>query len=195
MMKYILTGAAALALLGCGAKDKAASAPADQFMSTLSALCSKSYGGKVISTDPVDADWAKEVLTIYGAKCTPSEISVALHVGENRSRTWVFTRTDNGLRLKHDHRHEDGSHDAVTMYGGDTATPGTALSQSFPVDAESIALFKKEGLTASVTNVWSVDIAPGESFTYELKRPNRLFQAQFDLSKTVDAPPPAWGHE
>jgi hypothetical protein len=205
MIKQTIIGFSLLALLGCQAQQKTAqrdvsdanvNAPAaDQFMANLLELCGKSYTGKVISTEAVDADWAKEVLTIYVSDCSASEISIPLHVGENRSRTWVFSKTASGLRLKHDHRHEDGTSDAVTMYGGDTATPGTAQTQSFPVDAESIALFKKEDLTASVTNVWSVTHIPGETFTYELKRPGRLFQAQFDLTKTTATPPSAWGFE
>jgi hypothetical protein len=54
---------------------------------------------------------------------------------EDRSRTWVITRTATGLRLKHDYRHTDGTPDALTMYGGDTVGPGTAQRQSFPADA------------------------------------------------------------
>ena len=41
-------------------------------------------------------------------------------VGEDRSRTWIVSVLSDGrLRLKHDHRHEDGEPDAITMYGGD----------------------------------------------------------------------------
>jgi hypothetical protein len=99
------------------------------------------------------------------------------------------------LRLKHDHRHQDGSHDAVTMYGGDTAQPGSELRQEFPVDAESIAMFEREGLTASVTNTWAMEIEPGQRFLYELSRPGgRLFQVEFDLTKPVAVPPTPWGH-
>jgi hypothetical protein len=107
----------------------------------------------------------------------------------------VLTRTAAGLRLKHDHRHEDGSHDAVTMYGGDTKSPGTERRQEFPVDAESIAVFEREGLTASVTNVWAMEIDDGR-FLYELARPGgRLFQVEFDLTSPVALPPAPWGHE
>ena len=47
------------------------------------------------------------------------------------------------------------------MYGGDTTTAGTAARQEFPVDAESRALFEKEGSQASVTNTWAMEIEPG----------------------------------
>ena len=134
--------------------------------------------------------------------CTANEVRIPLHVGEDRSRTWVVTRlrdddgdgrTD-GLRLKHDHRHVDGSEDAVTQYGGDTARAGTAWRQEFPVDAYSVAMFEREGLTASTANVWAMEIEPGKAFTYELARPGgRLFRLRFDLTETVSAPPAPWG--
>jgi len=128
----------------------------------------------------------------------------------NRSRTWVITRTgtgeDAGLRLKHDHRHQDGTSDAVTMYGGDTADAGIARAQEFPVDEESIALFKAEGLDVSVTNVWRVEIdaqaTENAQFAYQLKRTieggapqPRNFRVEFDLTQPVEAPPPPWGSE
>ena len=82
------------------------------------------------------------------------------------------------------------------MYGGDTAGAGTAVRQEFPVDAESIAMFEREGLNASVTNTWAMEIEPGARFLYELARPGgRLFQVEFDLSRPVPAPPAPWGRE
>jgi hypothetical protein len=63
-------------------------------------------------------------------RCEEDEIQIPLHVGENRSRTWIITRTDTGLRLKHDHRHPDGSEEEQTQYGGDTEDSGTATEQS-----------------------------------------------------------------
>jgi hypothetical protein len=82
------------------------------------------------------------------------------------------------------------------MYGGDTATQGTAVRQEFPVDAASITMFEREGRSASVTNTWAVEIEPHRRFLYELSRPGgRLFQVEFDLSKPVATPPVPWGHQ
>lgn len=121
--------------------------------------------------------------------------------GWDRSRTWIISRTNSGLRLKHDHRHADGTADAVTFYGGDTDTPGTSSSQAFPVDAESIALFQQAGLGRSVTNVWTVEIseagAPAPRFAYVLRRTGenaRHFRVEFDLGQPVAPPPAPWGH-
>jgi hypothetical protein len=131
---------------------------------------------------------------VRGCDDPTRRLEVPFHVGDDHSRTWVLTRTDDGLRLKHDHRQEDGSDDAVTMYGGETASPGTASRQEFPVDAESIALFEREGLDVSVTNTWAMEIEPGQRFLYELARPGgRMFQVEFDLTTPVETPPVPWG--
>ena len=137
-----------------------------------------------------------KALVMHVRECSPGEIKVPFHVGDDHSRTWVITRTDTGLRLKHDHRHADGSPDAVTMYGGDTDGDGTAVRQSFPVDAEWVAMFGREGLKASIQTAWAMEIEPGQRFLYELSRPGgRLFQVEFDLSQPVEPPPAPWGHE
>ena len=65
----------------------------------------------------------------------------------------MVTRTATGLRLKHDHRHEDGSEDSRSQYGGDSRAPGTGSRQEFPADDFSKALFQKEGIAASIANV------------------------------------------
>ena len=122
----------------------------------------------------------------------------------NRSRTWIVTRhgasADTRFTLKHDHRHDDGEADAVTFYGGTSADAGSARAQDFPVDAESVALFAREGLDASLTNVWRVAVDPAGSkdarFAYQLTRrndPTRRFRVEFDTTKAVAPPPPAWG--
>lgn len=173
-------------------------AAADEFLTRIAAHCGQAFEGHVVVDDPPapgDAFSGKR-LVMHVRRCAPDRIEVPFHVGDDRSRTWVLTRTPGGLRLKHDHRHEDGAPDDTTMYGGDTATPGTASRQEFPVDAESIATFEREGLKASVTNVWAMEIEPQTRFLYELARPGgRLFRVEFDLSKPVAPPPVPWGHD
>jgi len=172
-------------------------APADEFVAQFAAHCGRAYAGRIVTNEPAaDNDpFVGKTLVMHVRECEAGEIKVPFHVGDDRSRTWVLTRTVTGLRLKHDHRHEDGSDDALTMYGGDTAAPGTATRQEFPADAFSIAMFERQGLTASVTNVWATEIGPGR-FLYELRRPTgRLFQVEFDLTKPVEPPPAPWGHE
>jgi hypothetical protein len=189
---------AALALAGCATTNtapiSASDNPQDQFMARLNALCGNAYEGRVVTTDPADRDFASSRLVMHVRECSPHEVKVPFHVGENRSRTWIFTRTADGIRLKHDHRLENGSDDPVTMYGGDTAAPGTATAQAFPVDQESIALFRSNDLGASVTNVWHVEVTD-DVYAYVLRRPNRHLRVEFDLNRPVTPPPAPWGFD
>ena len=185
---------AALALAGCATVPP--QAPADAFMASIARHCGKAYAGRVVTADPADRDFAGKTLVMHVRECRPGEIEIPFHVGDDRSRTWIVTRTATGLRLKHDHRHSDGTSDVLTMYGGDTADPGTASRQTFPVDAGSIALFTREKRNVSNTNIWAMEVHP-RTFTYELRRPpipgGRFLRVEFDLARPVPAPPPPWG--
>ncbi|MEZ6024170.1 MAG: hypothetical protein R3C16_12325 [Hyphomonadaceae bacterium] len=127
--------------------------------------------------------------------CSEDEIRIPFHVGEDRSRMRVITRTSSGLRLKHDHRHEDGEEDTLTQYGGDTVAPGDATRQEFPADSFSQRLFRANNIPASVENVWVIEMQPQALFAYALQRPNRRFRVQFDLTTPIAPPPPPWGAE
>lgn len=176
-----------------------APAPADAFLAALASHCGQAFAGRIVSnlpkpTTPDDFEGKALVMHVRGCEDPAKGLRVPFHVGDDHSRTWVLTRTSEGLRLKHDHRHADGSEDVLTQYGGDTATSDSAQRQEFPVDAESIALFEREGSKASVSNTWAMEVEPGRRFLYELSRPNgRLFQVEFDLSQPVALPPAPWG--
>lgn len=181
------------------------------FWRNLASHCGKAYAGTLTSEDAADAQMSGAAMVMHVRQCSENEIRIPFHVRRadgswDRSRSWVFSRTTAGLRLKHDHRHEDGSADAVTMYGGDTAAPGTPRAQSFPVDAESIAMFERAGLAASVTNVWTVEVdragrADGR-FAYQLRRSiaagapaDRFFRVEFDVTRPIAPPPAPWGDQ
>jgi len=174
---------AALALSACA--SIAPKAPADAFFANLRTLCGKSFEGRVATTDAADANFASQRLVMHVRTCTAHEVRIPFHVGPDHSRTWVVTRTGSGLRLKHDHRHEDGTEDVLSQYGGDTANPGTANRQEFPVDEFSKDLFTRENRAVSNTNVWAMEVWPGRMFAYELRRPNRHFRVEFDLTRPV----------
>lgn len=186
----------AIAVLGACATTPAP-APADRFLAALQAHCGRAYEGRVVTSDPADASFAGKRLVMHVRQCSAGEVRIPFHVGDDRSRTWIVTRTAAGLRLKHDHRHQDGSPDELTMYGGDTAAPGTPTRQEFPVDAESIALFTRTDSRVSNTNVWAMEIHPA-MFAYELRRPpmpgGRFFRVEFDLTRPVAPPPVPWGY-
>ena len=96
----------------------------------------------------------------------------------------MLTRTT----LKHDHRHEDGSEDRITQYGGAVRPGDDDLSLDFYADAHTASL-----IPAAATNVWTMSIVPGKTFTYALRRENRRFRVDFDLTRPVPAPPAPWG--
>jgi hypothetical protein len=183
------------ALAGCATILPAppAATPQQLFFERLTALCGGAYVGRVVSTDPADREMAASRLVIEVRECSAREIRMAFHVGSDRSRVWVLTRTTAGLRLRHIHRHQDGREDARSGYGGDGAGPGSAGRQDFPADAFSRDLFVREDIPESITNTWSLEIDPGRRLAYSLRRPNRNFRVEFDLTRPIANPPPPWG--
>jgi hypothetical protein len=159
--------------------------PADQFFQRMSTLCGKGFGGKMVAGNESDASFATADLQAHARECSANEIRIAFDVGEDRSRTWIVTRTYGGLRLKHRHMLKDGTEDPVSQYGGDTSAAGTAARQEFPVDDYSKAMFTKEARAVSNTNVWAFEVEPGQTLVYELGRPGRLFRVSFDLDKPL----------
>jgi hypothetical protein len=137
----------------------------DQFMATLRSQCGQHFeGGLTYAIDPKN-DFAGKTMSAQ-VICTATDVRIPVVVGEDRSRTWIFTRTATGLDLRHDHRHPDGTPDAVTMYGGLANDAGSALSQSFLADAHTFKVFP-----GSETNVWTTSFsADGSVLTYHLDR-------------------------
>jgi hypothetical protein len=179
--------------LACAPAPPKPAALGDSFWQALSTLCGQAFEGRVVEgTAPGDAAFAAQRLVMHVRECNADQVRIPFHVGDNRSRTWVVTRQpEGGLRLKHDHRHADGSEDAITQYGGDTAAPSTALGLDFHADAHTARL-----IPAAATNIWTMAVsADGTRFTYALRREaeGRRFRVDFDLTRPVAPPPPPWG--
>ncbi len=158
-----------------------------KFWSILQKHCGKAYAGVI--TEGATDDFKGKQLVMHIISCKQGEIKIPFHVGENRSRTWVLTKSKNAITLKHDHRHEDGSEDKVTQYGGTSTNSGAANMQIFPADEETVKI-----IPAALGNVWWITVDEN-SFTYNLRRigSDRLFTVKFDLTKPVDLPPSPWG--
>ncbi|MBL7749316.1 MAG: hypothetical protein JNM19_17890, partial [Chitinophagaceae bacterium] len=148
------------------------------------------YQGTVVAAPATDTTFKGKKLIMHVRSCDSGLIRIPFFAGENRSRTWVFSKTKTAITLKHDHRHQDGSEDSVTQYGGHTANSGMETLQMFPADQ-----FTTNLLPAAATNVWWVEIVPGKYFTYNLRRmgTDRLFSIRFDLSAPVPLPGAPWG--
>lgn len=162
--------------------------PSQKFWETLKSHCGKAYEGKLVSPES-DPRFAGR-LVMHVRACEEGIIRIPFFVGEDRSRTWVLTMDEAGLiQLKHDHRHEDGSEDQVTQYGGKASNRGSGTTQFFPADQ-----FTANLLPAAVGNVWWITVDE-TSFTYNLRRLGSptLFSVRFDLTQSIDIPAAPWG--
>ena len=167
--------------------------PQHVFFDRFLAYCGQSFAAHIVEDDqPSDA--CNQPLVVHIRDCETDTLRMPLHVGEDRSRTWVLQRTEKGLNFQHIHLHQDGSVDAVSPYGGHTAENGTDSLQSFPVDAASKTLFEENGLAVSTQNTWRLGFPSADTMSYELTRPNRSFIVHVDLSQPIAEPPPAWGY-
>jgi len=165
----------------------------DDFWQKLVSLKGQSFAGELtVGTEDGDKEFVEGGAIMHIWKVSDKEIRIPFHIGTNHSRTWVLTRTNDGIRLKHDHRKPDGSDDEVTMYGGDTTVKGTPIRQEFHADK-----YTGDLLSASAQNIWAMEVELAKRFVYELRREHqdRFFRVEFDLSKTVKTPVPAWGDE
>ena len=160
------------------------------FWTELQKLCSKAYAGTLASAPENDADFTGKELVMHVRACEKNLIQIPFFVGADKSRTWVLTRKKDHIQLKHDHRHADGTPDKITMYGGQTSSSGAATRQMFAADQETVDI-----LPAAASNVWWIELVPGEYFTYNLRRmgTERFFSIKFDLRKEVETPAAPWG--
>ena len=165
----------------------------DSFIDSIKSHCGKAFQGQVTVDNDSGGGFDNKKLIMHVRKCSDDKLEIPFHVGDDASRTWILTKTGSGLSLKHDHRHQDGSHDETTMYGGHTVDAGWPQVQSFPADEYSKQLFVKTGIPQSVGNTWQMFIYP-EKFSYRLIRQGREFRVDFDLTKPVTPPNAPWGY-
>lgn len=165
--------------------------PVRAWWDNLTALCGKAFTGTLETAPEGDTGFVDKALVMHVHDCTSTRIRIPFVVGDNRSRTWVLTRHGNRIELKHDHRHEDGSEDTVTQYGGTSSNAGSSEAQMFPADEATRELLPGSGLRS----VWLIEIDPGKRFVYAANRvgTDRAFRIAFDLTQPVIAPEAPWG--
>ena len=160
------------------------------FWEALEGLCGGAFPGELIDAPADDDWWEAERIVMHVRECHDDEIRIPLHIDDDRSRTWVVTRTDTGLQLKHDHRLEDGTPDeANTDYGGHTEDAGSRWRQTFPADDYSIG-----EVAGRATQFWYLEVRPEQDFAYGLLRQETglYYRVVFDLTTPVEEPPPPW---
>lgn len=161
---------------------------ATQFWKTLQSHCGKAYSG-YLELPIDDKEFGGKPLVMHIKKCTPTEIKIPFFVGDDKSRTWILSYRNNRMSLQHDHRHRDGTEDAVNFYGGITTNLGKAHVQIFSADEHT-----QRSIPAAATNIWWITIDES-SFTYNLRRldTDRVFRVVMDLTQTITIPPDPWG--
>ncbi len=174
-------------VLGSDEDPRGALAPEqEEFWANLAKYCGQAFPGHaavIIDGDARrDSLYAGRDMIAHFRQCFDDELRIPGHIDDDRSRTWIVTRVDGGLDLRHDHREEDGSDASNTMYGAATEDAGTPLRQDFT---------RGEG-----EGGWVLEYVPGERFSYGNRTEDEwLVRFDFDLADPIDPPPPPWGYE
>ncbi len=171
----VLLVALGLVIGGCASKPEVL--PQDEFWNSVSALCGKTYPGRVITDTTSSPTFGDRPITLHVRECDESEITMPVIIG---SDAWVelkMSRQDGRLVLTHTHGGREGMPDG---YGGATRAGGTAVSQDFYAD-EFTALLQD----GAEDTIWTIEIRPGAVISYALHREgtDRRFRAVFDLAR------------
>ncbi|CAN5533991.1 hypothetical protein BH24GEM3_BH24GEM3_09180 [soil metagenome] len=164
----------------------------EAFWASLQRHCGHAYQGRISDVTayyrPALAD---RTLLAHFLDCSEERMHIALHVDANRSRNWILTRAEGTLRLKHDHRHADGTEEEITQYGGDAPVPGLRHRQIFPADAHTARI-----LPQRADNFWFLELVDEATLHYGVHWPTagHSVRLEFDLSTPVAAPPAPWGY-
>jgi hypothetical protein len=149
------------------------------FFNNLKPLCGLSFPGKQIFMADGRESWEDKSMIMYVDLCEDDAILIPFHLDEDKSRTWMFLNEEGKLRFRHDHRHEDGTPEDITMYGGySDPERATAFYQVFPADDYTIELIPR-----AIDSEWVVELSEDMAvFSYQLHHEGKLiFQADFDL--------------
>jgi hypothetical protein len=153
-----------------------------EFFDNLSELCNQSFRGTQIYRSHHAPGWAAQELVMHVEVCEQDHIYIPFHIGEDRSRTWIFVIEDGRLRFRHDHSHEDGTPEDETLYGGYADDSGTAFVQHFPADD-----YTAKVIEGGEGNIWTVSISENFSiFSYRLERDGeKRLRVDFDLTRPL----------
>lgn len=158
----------------------------EAFWDNLTRHCGQAFHGELVARpDPDRIFEGDEVMTVHFRGCGDNRLAIPFHVDDDRSRTWLLTRTTAGIDLRHDHRHPDGSPEPSTWYGAHTPDEGSPTRQEFIRAGED-----------DVRSGWAIEIHPGERYTYgTIRNDEWTYRIDFDLTTSVDEPAAPWGHE
>jgi hypothetical protein len=153
------------------------------FLGNLASLCGKSFKGKQVYRSHHGASWAEKTMIMHVAECQEGHIYIPFHIDDDTSRTWMFLVEDGKLRFRHQHLHEDGTHEDDSMYGGYADDRGDAFTQYFPADEFTAGVIEEGG-----GNLWIVNMDEELNyFSYRLDRDGeKRFEIVFDLNNPIE---------
>lgn len=161
---------------------------AKKFLEQFKQFEGKYFEGEIVAGGKEGDGFVGQKLMMQVKSYSDRDVKIPFYVGEDKSRTWVLSYSNNLLTLKHDHRQEDGSADAVTFYGGTANNNGSEIMQMFPADQETCQM-----IDYACYNVWWITM-DSNTFTYNLRRigSDRLFSVKFDLRKPIESNYQPW---
>lgn len=172
-----------------GSSVKAIASNQESFFDAIKSHCGKAFSGSVEDSSNSTAYNGKKFV-LHIRDCSNTQIKMPLHIDDNSSRILILTKSGESIKLEHDHRHPDGSPDALTLYGG-YSVDSTAKVANFPESSESIAITKAHAPNRTYPSLWSI-ILSAEDITYQVVRPGRTIKSNFKFTDTLSDPPTAW---
>lgn len=152
------------------------------FFDNLKTLCGKSFKGEQVYRSHHGESWAGREMIMHVSVCEDDHMHIPFHVDDDHSRTWMFLKEEGKLRFRHQHLHDDGTHEEGSMYGGYANDQGNAFVQYFPADEYTAQVIEGGG-----RNVWTVSIDEAfTAFSYRLDRDGeKRFEIIFDISNPI----------
>ncbi len=153
------------------------------FLQNLASLCGKSFAGREIYSKSGRNSWAGKILVMHVTVCEPTQVHIPFHINDDKSRTWMFLAEEGKLRFRHDHRHDDGTPENQTLYGGFADGTGNGFAQNFPADEYTNTL-----LADNIERKWTIALSENlTTMSYQLHYAGEMvFEAEFDLTKPLD---------
>lgn len=162
------------------------------FWNRLQEHCGNAYSGVLADATPFYQTFDADRIVIHIRDCSETLTHISLHIDDNHSRNLLLTKVPGTLRLKHDHRNQDGTEEEITQYGGDAPSPGLESRQIFMADEHTADI-----LPNRFDNFWFLDMMDENTLAYGVHWPKHgnSIRMEFDISNPVEAPPAPWGYE
>jgi hypothetical protein len=135
-----------------------------EFFANLFENCGETFSGQVSEMQETQNDISGETLIATFQTCTEEEVQIALAENGNALRTWIVSRSDDGLQLNLRNANAGDPTMEATGFGGMANDEGSANSQVFEA-SDSTA----EAMGDTDAGVWTLGIEDGQ-FSYALEQ-------------------------